>query len=57
MPFVDCDAAMSACGPDPLMFADEVHLMPEGDALLARLYADVIVAAYIDKGRWRGALQ
>jgi hypothetical protein len=52
-PFVDCDAAMSACGADQLMFGDEVHLMPEGDALLAGLYADAIVRAYIDKGRWR----
>jgi len=48
-PFVDCDAAMSACGPDRWMFGDEVHLMPEGDVLLARLYADVIAKAYIEK--------
>jgi hypothetical protein len=48
---------MSACGADRLMFGDEVHLMPEGDVLLAELYADAIVAAYIDKGRWRGELQ
>lgn len=53
MPFVDCDAAMSACGPERLMFGDEVHLMPEGDVLVAELYADAIAKAYIDKGRWR----
>ena len=52
-PFVDCDAAMSACGPDRLMLGDDVHLMPEGDVLLAGLYADAIARAYIDKGRWR----
>ena len=53
MPFVDCDAAMSTCGPERLMFGDEVHLMPEGDVLVAELYADAIAKAYIDKGRWR----
>ncbi len=56
-PFVDCDAAMSTHAPDQLVFGDDVHLMPPGDALLAELYADAIVEAYIDKGRWRGALQ
>ena len=56
-PFVDCDAAMSACGPDHLMFGDDVHLMPEGDVLLAGLYADAIAKAYIDKGRWREVLK
>jgi hypothetical protein len=55
VPFVDCDAAVSALGPDRLMFGDDVHLMPEGDALLAGLYADAIASAYIDKGRWREA--
>jgi hypothetical protein len=57
IPFVDCDAAMSTCGPDHLMFGDEVHLMPQGDVLLAGLYADAIAKAYIDKGRWREVLK
>jgi hypothetical protein len=39
------------------MFGDEVHLMPEGDVLLAGLYADAIAKAYIDKGRWREVLK
>jgi hypothetical protein len=55
-PFVDCDAAMSTYGADRLMFGDEVHLMPDGDVVLAELYADAIVKAYVDKGRWRGAV-
>lgn len=55
-PFVDCDAAMSTCGPDHWMFGDDVHLMPEGDILVADLYADAIAKAYIDKGRWRETL-
>jgi hypothetical protein len=56
-PFVDCDAAMSTCGPDHLMFGDDVHLMPDGDVLLAGLYADAIAKAYVDKGRWRQVLK
>ena len=52
-PFVDCDAAMAGGSPDRWMFGDEVHLMPEGDALVATLYADAIAGAYIDSGRWR----
>jgi hypothetical protein len=56
-PFVDCDAAMSTCGPDHLMFGDDVHLMPDGDVLLAGLYADAIAKAYIDKDRWRQVLK
>ena len=56
-PFVDCDAAMSTYRPDRLILGDEVHLMPEGDVLLARLYADAIVSAYVEKGRWREASQ
>ena len=54
-PRPNCDAAMSTWRPDRLIFGDEVHLMPEGDVLLARLYADAIVGAYIDNGRWRGS--
>lgn len=57
MPFVDCDAAMSTYGADRLMFGDEVHLMPDGDVVLAELYADAIVKAYVDKGRWREKVQ
>lgn len=52
-PFVDCDAAMAAVATDDLMFGDEVHLMPRGDALLAELYADRIVESYVDQGLWR----
>lgn len=53
-PFVDCDAAMSTCGAERLLFGDEVHLMPEGDVLVAGLYADAIIGGYLDNGRWRG---
>lgn len=52
-PFVDCDAAVSTCGSERLLFGDEVHLMPEGDAFIAGLYADAIARAYVDIGRWR----
>ena len=54
-PFVDCDAAMTAYGAERLLFGDEVHLMPDGDVLVAGLYADAIARAYIDKLRWRTA--
>ena len=54
-PFVDCDAAMTAYGAERLLFGDEVHLMPDGDVLVAGLYADAIARAYIDKARWREA--
>ena len=48
MPFVDCDAAMSACGPKTDVQGDGVHLMPEGDVLVDSMPTPS--PAYIDKG-------
>lgn len=56
-PFVNCDAAFAVMGRNHLLLGDDVHLMPEGDAVVARLYSDAIIANYIDNGRWLGKSQ
>lgn len=51
IPFVNCHEAVGAYGPDHFLLGDDVHLMPEGDEIIASLYADTIISNYIGQGR------
>lgn len=42
VPFVNCHSAFKAFGADQHLFADHVHMTPQGDRHIASLYFDVI---------------
>lgn len=53
IPFVNCHEAFGNERADQWLIGDDVHLMPAGDELVGKLYANCIDTTYLETGRWR----